>query len=214
MTEIGDLFENPEDSVINIVPGMVLLKRFTSAAALVDQIQAVCEQAPTRNMQTRRGFSMSVAMTNCGQLGWVSDRKGYRYSPKNPETNQPWPAMPNVFSELAHSAAAKAGFENFEPDACLINCYKTGAQMGAHQDRNEKDFSQPIVSASVGVDARFFVRNESNTGKSMSFTLQDGDVVVFGAQARHCFHGVRPLKPGNHPIFGSARWNLTFRRAS
>ena len=156
---------------------------------------------------------MSVAMTNCGSLGWVSDRRGYRYSATDPETDKPWPAMPKQLMELASSAAAKAGYAAFTPDACLINQYKPGAQMGAHQDRNEHSFAHPIVSVSLGIVARFFVIGPQKQGPSKSVDLQDGDVVVFGGPARKHFHGVRKLKEATHPTLGAVRWNLTFRTA-
>jgi len=158
---------------------------------------------------------MSVAMTNCGELGWVSDRRGYRYSAIDPETGKPWPAMPAVMQSLAAEAADLAGYPGFKPDACLINRYVPGAQMGAHQDRNERDRSQPIVSVSLGIPARFFVMLEdtADSAKSIPVDLSDGDVIVFGGAARMCSHGVRKLKSGLHPLWGEARWNLTFRMA-
>ncbi len=161
---------------------------------------------------------MSVAMTNCGDLGWVSDRAGYRYSPIDPDSGAPWPKMPAALKQLAHDAAAQSGYKGFEPDACLINRYVPGAQMGSHQDRNERDRTQPIVSVSLGIPARFFVARDeqhaSASSKSISVDLSDGDVIVFGGAARMCAHGVRKLKSGLHPLWGEARWNLTFRCAA
>ncbi|MCL4157968.1 UNVERIFIED_CONTAM: hypothetical protein GTU68_018405 [Idotea baltica] len=156
---------------------------------------------------------MSVAMTNCGEVGWTSDRQGYRYSPVDPLNQQAWPAMPVVLQSLATSAAAASGFDGFTPDACLINQYNPGAQMGAHQDLNERSFDHPIVSVSLGIPARFFVQCAQKGGHSHSIDLFDGDIVVFGAEARCHFHGVRKLKLATHPLFGSVRWNLTFRVA-
>ncbi len=167
-----------------------------------------------RHMETRRGFVMSVAMTNCGQVGWVSDRLGYRYAAHDPETGTCWPRMPDVLKKLANGAASVAGYSDFHPDVCLINRYEPGAQMGAHQDVNEQDFSQPIVSVSLGIPARFFyLPGQQKQGKSFALDLNDGDIVVFGNEARCCYHGVRKLKPAEHPLTGVFRWNLTFRRA-
>jgi len=156
---------------------------------------------------------MSVETSSCGQLGWVSDRKGYRYVRRDPLTEKPWPSMPQVLQELANAAALEAGYPGFSPDSCLINHYVPGTQMGAHQDKDEADFSQPIVSVSLGISARFFVVGPQRTGKSTSVDLMDGDVIVFGGPSRRFFHGVRKLKATNHPRLGPHRWNLTFRKA-
>ncbi len=164
-------------------------------------------------MTTPRGFLIGVAMSNCGECGWVSDRKGYRYSDIDPESNEPWPAMPDCFVELARQAASLCGFAAFAPDVCLINRYEVGKGMGAHQDKDEAMFDQPIVSVSLGLPARFFMIGPERRGRSTPIDLCDGDVVVFGGQARLHYHGVRPLKPGEHPRHGPVRWNLTFRRA-
>lgn len=196
-----------------ITPGMWFLPGFAESEAIWPEIQQVVARAPLRHMQTQRGFTMSVGMTNCGQVGWTSDRCGYRYSPTDPETGEHWPPIPTLMNRLAKSAASASGFNGFEPDVCLINQYKPGAQMGAHQDRNERSFEHPIVSVSLGIPARFFVQGEQKSGKSISIDLYDGDVVVFGGEARRHYHGVRKLKPGSHPLFGQIRWNLTFRMA-
>ncbi len=196
-----------------LMPGMWYLPGFAQSREIWPAIRQVIAAAPLRHMQTQRGFKMSVAMTNCGDVGWTSDRRGYRYSAVDPETDQPWPELPAALRSLANSAAAAAGFDDYEPDACLINQYKPGAQMGAHQDRNERSFDYPIVSASLGIPARFFIQGEQKGGKSQSIDLHDGDVLVFGGEARCHFHGVRKLKQATHPQFGSVRWNLTFRVA-
>ncbi len=214
MTESGQLWSDP----VPVIEGMWLLPGFADSTSLHEQIQALCKQSPLRHMQTRRGYTMSVAMTNCGELGWVSDRQGYRYSPIDPDTGKAWPRMPPALKQLAHDAAEQSGYANFQADACLINRYVPGAQMGSHQDRNERDRSQPIVSVSLGIPARFFVMQpvlEPSTGnKSIPVDLHDGDVIVFGGAARMCSHGVRKLKPGTHPLWGETRWNLTFRQAA
>lgn len=204
-----DLFSQ----VVEVVPGMVVLPGFADSAALQPGLEKVLAQSPLRQMQTPRGFFMSVHTSNCGDVGWISDRRGYRYSSEDPLTGEPWHPMPVVMRQLATGAADAAGFSGFEPDACLINHYRPGTQMGAHQDRDESDFNQPIVSVSLGIDARFFVVGPSNKGKSTSVDLSDGDVVVFGGPARRYYHGVRKLKESTHPRFGAVRWNLTFRKA-
>ena len=190
-----------------------MLPGFAPSAMLETPLRSVLEQSPLRQMQTSRGFPMSVHTSNCGQWGWVSDRRGYRYVDIDPLTQRSWPAMPDAFLDLARGAAEEAGFSDFKPDACLINHYKPGTQMGAHQDRDEQDFSQPIVSVSLGIAARFFVVGPTKRGKSIPVDLSDGDVVVFGGTARKHYHGVRKLKESTHPVYGSARWNLTFRKA-
>lgn len=198
---------------IEICSGMYVLPGFADSRKLTDSLNEVLSSAPLRQMQTSRGLLMSVHTSNCGQVGWISDRKGYRYVEHDPLTGRPWPKMPAQFATLANEAADLAGFDNFQPDACLINNYRPGTQMGAHQDRDESDFSQPIVSVSLGIDARFFVIGPEKKGKSTPVDLSDGDVMVFGGPARRYYHGVRKLKESTHPEFGAIRWNLTFRKA-
>jgi DNA oxidative demethylase len=173
----------------------------------------VTAQAPFRHMSTPGGFRMSVAMTNCGTLGWVTDRTGYRYDPVDSESGREWPRMPDVFAMLAEDAAARAGFPAFVPDACLINRYEPGARLSLHQDRNESDFGQPIVSVSLGLPAVFLFGGESRADKARRVELAHGDVVVWGGPARLRYHGVMPLKEGDHPLVGPYRINLTFRKA-
>jgi alkylated DNA repair protein (DNA oxidative demethylase) len=156
---------------------------------------------------------MSVAMTNCGDAGWLSDRSGYRYDAIDPETNRRWPAMPGVFARLAARAASAAGFDAFAPDACLINRYEPGARLTLHQDRDERDFTAPIVSASLGVPASFLWGGAARTDRPRRVRLGHGDVVVWGGPARLSFHGVDTLREAHHALTGSARLNLTFRRA-
>ena len=164
-------------------------------------------------MQTRGGFRMSVAMTNCGGLGWISDRRGYRYSPVDPASGRPWPVMPAAFLELAAAAAAQVGFARFVPDACLINRYAAGARMALHQDKDERDFDAPIVSVSLGLPATFLFGGAERADKAQRVALRHGDVVVWGGAARLRHHGVLPLAPGAHAQVGTWRLNLTFRRA-
>jgi alkylated DNA repair protein (DNA oxidative demethylase) len=198
---------------VEICPGMVVLPGFADSRALYKPLQDVLAHSPLRQMQTSRGFFMSVQTSNCGNVGWVSDRRGYRYVNTDPLSGKRWLPMPEEFARLANGAAREAGYENFQPDACLINHYQPGTQMGAHQDRDESDFTQPIVSVSLGIDARFFVIGPERKGKSIPVDLTDGDVMVFGGPARRYYHGVRKLKVSSHPIYGTARWNLTFRKA-
>lgn len=213
-----DLFASNESTVPgreDLLPGVVVLRRRALAidAALVAAAQSVIADAPLRNMVTPGGFTMSVAMTNCGELGWVTDRTGYRYDRLDPQTNKPWPSMPKIFQTRATEAAAEAGFANFVPDACLINRYEPGARMSLHQDRNERDYSQPIVSVSLGLPAVFQFGGDKRADKTLRVPLAHGDVVVWGGPARLRFHGILPLKPGRHPLLGALRLNLTFRKA-
>jgi DNA oxidative demethylase len=165
-------------------------------------------------MVTPSGHRMSVAMTNCGTAGWVTDRTGYRYDSHDPETGRRWPSMPDVFADLAAQAAARAGFDGFAPDACLINRYETGARLSLHQDKDERDFSAPIVSVSLGLPAVFLFGGLRRADSPRRVPLAHGDVVVWGGPARLLYHGVLPLEAGHHPLTGGHRINLTFRRAA
>jgi len=167
-----------------------------------------------RRMMTPGGLYMSAAMTNCGSLGWVTDRTGYRYQTIDPESGQNWPPMPAVFLSLAINAAALAGFKAFLPDACLINHYEPGTKLSLHQDKDERDFSQPIVSMSLGIPAIFLFGGLKRADKPIRLQLTHGDVVVWGGPARRHYHGVMPLKEGHHPLLGRRRINLTFRKAA
>jgi alkylated DNA repair protein (DNA oxidative demethylase) len=196
-------------------PGAFVLRAFAfdEARALLEAIQVVARRAPFRHMTAARGLRMSVAMTNCGDAGWLSDRSGYRYDAIDPETNRPWPAMPDVFARLAERAASAAGFEEFAPDACLINRYEPGTRLTLHQDRDEQDFAAPIVSVSLGVPATFLWGGTARSVRPRRVGLGHGDVVVWGGPARLNFHGIDPLRESRHALTGSARFNLTFRRA-
>ncbi len=192
---------------------MFHLRACVDPQQMYDVIQPVIAQSPFRHMKTPRGFTMAAGITNCGQQGWISDRCGYRYEHIDPETAHPWPAMPPALFNFAQSIAQHCGFGKFEPDACLINRYAPGKGMSAHQDRDEKDFSQPIVSVSLGLPARFFVQGIEGKGRSIPIDLVSGDVVVWGGDSRLFYHGVRALKPGMDPVTGGCRINLTFRKA-
>jgi DNA oxidative demethylase len=195
--------------------GAVVLRGFAIAneAAILAAVQTVTEQAPFRHMMTPGGFRMSVAMTSCGSHGWVTDQIGYRYDALDPESGQPWPAMPDVLARLAREAAQSAGCSRFEPDACLINRYVPGARMSLHQDKDERDYTQPIVSVSLGLPAVFLFGGSRRNDRPMRIPLLHGDVVVWGGPARLRFHGVSPLEDGHHPLLGERRINLTFRKA-
>lgn len=211
-----DLFAAPHDAHREAMgPQACVLRGF--ALPFVDDllaaIGAVAAQAPFRKMQTRGGFTMSVAMTNCGALGWTTSRRGYRYTAADPHSGAPWPAMPPVFAALAHDAAAAAGFADFAPDACLVNRYLPGARMALHQDSDERDLEAPIVSVSLGMEAVFLFGGHARSDRPVKLPLRHGDVAVWGGSDRLRFHGVMPLKDAPHPRLGAERINLTFRKA-
>jgi len=192
-----------------LLPGAAL----DAAPALLSALQSVIAGAPWRHMLTPGGARMSVAMSNCGRVGWVSDRRGYRYDALDPETGRPWPPMPAVLRELALRTAAMAGFAGFKPDACLINRYAPGTRLSLHQDRNERDLSAPVVSVSLGLPARFLFGGLRRTDGVQRLALVHGDVVVWGGGQRLAFHGVAALADGEHALTGRCRINLTFRKA-
>lgn len=208
----GDLLA---EKVAALGPGAALLYGFAADAApsLVAAIGAIEAAAPFRRMTTPGGFVMSVAMTNCGRAGWITDRKGYRYATHDPLTGAPWPAMPPLFAALAARAAAAAFYPDFAADACLVNRYEPGARLTLHQDKNERDFAAPIVSVSLGLPASFLWGGLRRSDRPRRLPLVSGDVVVWGGPARLVFHGVDPLPDGEHPLTGRARINLTFRKA-
>jgi DNA oxidative demethylase len=198
-----------------LAPGAKLLRGLAApaTAALLSAINRVIDRAPFRIMTTRGGHRMSVAMTNCGSAGWVSDERGYRYDAVDPTTGRHWPAMPAAFVDLAAEVAARCGFYHFTPDVCLINCYAPGARLSLHQDKNERDLKEPIVSVSLGLPAVFLFGGAHRAERPRRVLLAHGDVVVWGGPARLFYHGVMPLKDGEHSSLGRHRMNLTFRRA-
>jgi len=213
-----DLFE--DDAAVSaspevIAPGAFILRQAAAerVPALLEAMRRVIEQAPLRIMTTPAGLKMSVAMTNCGAAGWVSERSGYRYTAIDPLSGKPWPRMPAVFAGFASEVAARAGFIDFTPDACLINRYEPGVRLSLHQDRDERDFSAPIVSVSLGLPATFLFGGCRRSERAQRIALRHGDVVVWGGESRLRFHGVLPVAEGLHPVLGRSRINLTLRKA-
>ena len=209
-----DLFGTPTGDLV-LSEGAVVLRGFALPveAPLLAALGAVVKDAPFRHMVTPGGFTMSVAMSNCGSAGWVTDRRGYRYDAIDPDTRRPWPAIPDVFAELAQRAAEAGGFDDFAPDACLINRYLPGTRLTLHQDKNERDYNAPIVSVSLGLPAVFLWGGPARGDRPRRMPLSHGDVVVWGGPARLVYHGVDILRAGEHPLTGGVRYNLTFRRA-
>jgi alkylated DNA repair protein (DNA oxidative demethylase) len=214
----ADLFDTArviEPAEQRLSAAATLLRGFAipDQVALLAAVQEVAECAPFRHMMTPGGFRMSVFMTNCGTLGWVTDKTGYRYDAVDPRSGRNWPRMPEVFLRLANDASVRAGFGPFIPDACLVNRYEPGTRLSLHQDRNERDFDQPIVSVSLGLPAVFLFGGTARSDKWQRVPLAHGDVVVWGGVDRLRFHGVLPIKEGHHPLTGACRINLTFRKA-
>jgi alkylated DNA repair protein (DNA oxidative demethylase) len=198
-----------------LAPGAVLLpgRALPLATALLEALDAIVARSPSRHMIAPGGFQMSVAMTNCGKAGWITDRTGYRYDATDPQSGRPWPEMPAVFTKLATEAASEAGYLSFLPDACLINRYEPGARLTLHQDRNERDLANPVVSVSLGLPATFQFGGLKRTDAPQKIPLRHGDIVVWGGPTRLFYHGILPLKDGEHPTLGRVRFNLTFRKA-
>lgn len=212
----GDLFGAPPAGENELLGQRAFVLRgfaLPYIEALLPAIADIEAGSPFRHMVTPGGFTMSVALTNCGKWGWTTDRYGYRYSSLDPDNGRPWPGMPEVFTRLAHEAAAAAGFDGFIPDACLVNRYLPGSRLSLHQDKNERDFDAPIVSVSLGMAATFLFGGQERTDRPTKVGLYHGDVVIWGGEDRLRYHGVMPLKDQPHPLLGSQRINLTFRKA-
>lgn len=209
-----DLFAADRERV-PLDPGAWLLGGFAlpEAPALLAAIDEIADEAPFRHLETPGGRHMSVAMTNCGEIGWVSDRRGYRYAREDPLSGRRWPAMPPLFQDLARRAAQAAGFARFDPDACLINRYAPGTRLSLHQDRDEARLDAPIVSVSLGVSAMFLWGGKTRSERPRRHAVHHGDVVVWGGPARMTFHGIDTLASSHHPLTSALRFNLTFRRA-
>ncbi|MBA7854695.1 DNA oxidative demethylase AlkB [Enterobacter sp. RHBSTW-00901] len=211
-----DLFAEADPWLEPLAPGAMILRRFAlaRAAALLAGIDEVAAVSPFRQMVTPGGYTMSVAMTNCGKLGWTTDDRGYLYAPVDPMTGSAWPSMPAVFQALCHDAAVAAGYADFTPDACLVNRYAVGAKLSLHQDKDEPDLRAPIISVSLGLPAVFQFGGLRRNDPLKRLMLEHGDVVVWGRESRLFYHGIQPLKPGVHPQTGEFRFNLTFRQAA
>src|SRR3954469_5791426 len=214
MTDLFADIRDDQPACEDLAEGAVLLRNFFAPEQpdVIAALRIIVQAAPFRHLITPGGHTMSVAMTNCGRVGWVSDRSGYRYDPLDPDTKRPWPAMPSAFLDLAVRAAGEAGFAAYDPDACLINRYVAGAKLSLHQDRDEKDAWAPIVSVSLGVPAVFLWGGKRRSEPVRRMRLENGDVVVWGGPARFVYHGVAPLKAGDHALTGATRLNLTFRK--
>jgi DNA oxidative demethylase len=208
--------ELAQPSIESLAEGVTLLRAFChdEAPALLDTIASVAASSPFRQMVVPSGHTMSVAMTNSGDLGWITDRTGYRYTTVDPTTGKPWPPMPTPLLQLAQRAAAVARFSGFAPNACLINRYAPGTQLSLHQDKNEQDYSHPIVSVSLGLPATFLLGTLRRSDTPRRIRIQHGDVLVWGGPARLIYHGVAPIAAGTHPLTGSLRINLTFRHVT
>ena len=213
MNDLFDTLAPHSNAPVPLGPDAVLLPGFAGpeAGSILADLLAVSSAAPFRHLVTPGGATMSVAMTNCGRLGWISDRRGYRYDPLDPLSARPWPAMPPAFLTLARRAAAAAGYPVFTPDACLLNRYAPATKLSLHQDRDERDLSAPIVSVSLGLPAIFLFGALSRSDRARRFRLGHGDVAVWGGRSRLAFHGIAPLADGTHPSTGAVRYNLTFR---
>lgn len=212
-----ELFDAPPSDTRSerLAPGAWLLHGFAHdvARALLAAVDAIESAAPFRHLTTPGGFRMSVAMTNCGRVGWITDRRGYCYQSRDPESGRPWPAMPALLLDVAVRAAAAGGFNGFVPDSCLINRYGPDARLTLHQDRNENDFAAPIVSVSLGLPAVFLWGGLRRGDRPRRLRLESGDVVVWGGPSRLTFHGIDALAEGEHALTGRCRINLTFRNA-
>jgi DNA oxidative demethylase len=211
----GDLFDGMASGTVPLAAGASLLRGFARAElpGLIAALRAITKRAPFRHMTTRGGYRMSVAMTSCGAVGWVTDGEGYRYDPVDPATGRAWPPLPEAFRLLATRAAATCGYAAFEPDSCLLNEYAPGSRLSLHRDADERDFTQPIASVSLGLPAVFLFGGLDRGDRTIRVRLESGDAVVFGGPARLAFHGVAPLADGLDPLLGRRRINLTFRRA-
>ena len=198
-----------------LAPGAWLLRGFAfdQGEALLREMKRLAARAPFRHLVTPGGKTMSVAMTNCGRFGWFSDRRGYRYTEVDPESGKPWPRMPALFARLAHDAARLSGFDDYAPDVCLVNRYEVGTRLTLHRDHDERDRHAPIVSVSLGLPATFLFGGLARKDPQRRIALGHGDVVVWGGPARLRYHGVLPIKTGEHPLTGTHRINLTFRLA-
>ncbi|HPF46720.1 MAG: alpha-ketoglutarate-dependent dioxygenase AlkB [Alphaproteobacteria bacterium] len=209
----NDLFRALAPEMEELAPGIVLFQLYVDEQKFMDVVKYAAAEIPFRHMVTPGGKKINVAGTSIGKCGWYSDRRGYRYEPKDPLSGKAWPEIPDEISTIISDAAAKAGFQGFVADSCFINRYSPGVRLTAHIDQDEKDFSQPIVSVSLGVSAIFQLFGESRGGKALNIPLHSGDLLIFGGPARRAYHGVKKLENAFHPLTGDIRYNLTFRKA-
>ncbi len=214
MTDLFAAIPDTQPTREQLGDGAVLLRGCVGEdeQALLADLRVIVKAAPFRHLITPGGHTMSVAMTNCGRVGWVSDSRGYRYDPVDPDSGQNWPDMPPSMRSLAARAAATGGYDGFTPDACLINRYKPSAKLSLHQDKDELDLDAPIVSVSLGLPATFLFGGLTRNAVQKRYRLTHGDVVVWGGPLRLAYHGVAPLPEGEHPVMGAQRINLTFRK--
>ena len=213
MSDLLDALPVRNAEPLALGPGAWLLPGYATpqAEALLGDLLAVADAAPFRHLLTPGGATMSVAMTNCGRLGWISDARGYRYETRDPVTGEAWPALPDRFLDVSRRAAASVGYEDFSPDACLVNRYVPGSKLSLHQDRDELDLAAPIVSISLGLPAVFLFGGLARNDRPRRMRLASGDVVIWGGASRLVYHGIAPLAEGNHRLTGRNRYNLTFR---
>ncbi|WP_444995208.1 DNA oxidative demethylase AlkB [Aliikangiella sp. IMCC44359] len=209
---MSDLFTLARPEQEEIYPETFLLSNFVNSQQLLSYIPSITQQAPFRKMLTPNGHYTNIAMTSCGDYGWVSDLKGYRYSATDPETQKPWPKIPEYLNQIALQASKKIGYTDFIPDTCLINHYVIGSKLGSHQDKNEKNFRWPIISISLGLNAIFQIFGQQRSGPSTNVPLYDGDVMVWGGKSRLIYHGVKTLKADPYNPNLNYRINLTFRK--
>lgn len=209
------LFSEPSEAQVKFSEGALWLRGFALPEAddICNMLIQHLEAHPAQRMMTPMGYKMSVRTTSFGELGWVGTSKGYDYSKLDLTTQQPWPTMPTSFLDLAGRSALLAGYAGFIPDTCLVNQYEVGSKMGLHQDKDEQDFSQPIVSVSLGVSATFLFGGKSRSDKTIKIPVMHGDVLVWGGHSRLHYHGISSLSAGKHDLLGARRFNLTFRKA-
>lgn len=208
-----DLFSNTRPAIEELYPDMFLLANFVETKPLITEVEKLTRLSPFRKMMTPNGHKTGIAFSNCGQYGWVSDIHGYRYSPVDPDSGNPWQPIPRLLMALATNAANKAGYKNFKPDACLMNHYPIGSRLNSHQDKNESDFNWPIVSVSIGLAATFQVFGQQRSGRPLNIPVYDGDVLVWGGRSRLAYHGINTIKPDPHSPNLTQRINITFRKA-
>lgn len=202
-----------EPQVEDMGDGIFLIKQFAPSEQCLNLIRQVSQAAPFRQMMTPMGYPTQASMSNCGDFGWVSDLSGYRYSPVDPITQKPWPAMPDAFLRVHQSACELLDLPKFQPDACLINRYEIGHAMGRHTDKDEQDTSWPIVSVSLGLPAVFQVFKGQTSTASINVLLEDGDVLILSGVSRQQHHAIKAVKPDLLQPNLTTRYNLTLRHS-